>query len=656
MSSVSAIRAAPQPIRLRRLRPLDGLAAWLLGAVPVAYLALSGGGYDIIARSEVALVLWSLVFLGVLIGVLPTARLTTTAWVGLALLGAYLAWTWAAVGWSQSHERTLAEVARVASYLGILAVGLSVVSNRNMRDLLNGLATAIAMVAALAVISRLVPSWFPADSAQGIYATSRLRYPFDYSDAVGEFAAIGLPLLFYIATSARTLWGRALAAAALPVLVLCLVMTVSRGGLLAALVGILVFFALVPERLPRLVTALVAGAGSTVVTWALLSRPAVRDEFLAPGPAEQRHAVLATLLVACAAIALIHAGVTLAARAPAVRSRLQVSPKTGRVIAVLILVAAIAGIVAAIATGTDHRLWQEFKRPNPIVSSNQYHRLLSIAGSHRYQYWQAALHAFHAHPWKGIGPGTFEFYWAQHNSLNEFVRNAHSLYIETLAELGVVGLILIGGFIAFTLTAGTTRALLAPAPGRALIATSVAGFAAFAVSASLDWVWQIGVLPMVAMLLAVGALGRRRTGSPGGGELASRATRLPATRVVLAGGFVAALVAIAVPLTSTIAVRSSQAAARSGDYRSALREALSAQRIEPSAATPRLQRALVLERTGDLLGARKAIAEAESREPTNWRIWLTASRLDAKSGHPQLALADYRRANALNPSSPLFKS
>jgi tetratricopeptide (TPR) repeat protein len=333
-----------------------------------------------------------------------------------------------------------------------------------------------------------------------------------------------------------------------------------------------------------------------------------------------------------------------------------VSRGAARAVTALILAAVVAAVVALVATGTDNELWQQFKQPTAPATSNQYHRLLSIAGSHRYQYWHVAMRAFDAHPWKGIGPGTFEFYWAQRDPIAEFVRNAHSLYVETLAELGIVGLALIGGFVVFVLVAGSIRALRAPPPTRLLIATAVAGFAAFAASASFDWVWQMGVIPIVAMLLAAGAVASLR--EEAAAVIASRrpGTRFVATRLLLAAGFVAALVAIAIPLTSTIAVRSSEAADRAGNYRAALKDALSAQRIEPSAATPRLQRAQVLEQMGDLAGATRAIDEAETREPTNWRIWLVASRLAGKTGQPQLALADYRRARSLNPSSPLFRS
>src|SRR5437764_1407132 len=84
-------------------------------------------------------------------------------------------------GWSRTEEQTLAETARVAMYLGVLVLGLSMSTRASIRGLLLGLASAIAVVSGLAVLSKLVPSWFPADTSARLYATPRLRYPFDYS-------------------------------------------------------------------------------------------------------------------------------------------------------------------------------------------------------------------------------------------------------------------------------------------------------------------------------------------------------------------------------------------------------------------------------------------------------------------------------------------
>lgn len=648
-----AVLSVPQsrPSRLRRPPQLAFVAVWLLGFAPVVYLALEGGGYDLVTRSEVGVALWWIVVLGALVGVLPRARFSPGAWAAVALFAGYLAWTWLAVGWSESAERTLAEAARVATYLGFFVLGLCVVDRSTLRHLINGLGCAIGVVAAIAVLSRLHPAWFPSNNPTGFYATARLAYPLNYSDATGEFAALGLPLLLYVATEARTLAGRAFAAGALPIVVLCVGLTVSRGGILAAVVGVLVFFCVAPDRLPRLATGIVAAAGSAVVMYAVLRRPLVRDANLSSGAplASQQHAMLAIVLLACAGVALVQAGITLGVRHGVWPEWLVVPRRRARIAVAVALAVVVAVVIAGIAAGVDHRLWQQFKQPNPPVGGNPYSRLLSISGSHRYQYWVAAIHAFESSPWKGIGPGTFEFYWAQHNSLGEFVVNAHSLYVETLAELGIVGLLLVGGLVLFVLAAGWLRAYRATPTIRSQIAAAVAGFAGFAAAASFDWVWQIAVIPLIGLLLAAGALVNLRDG-----VRMHSARRLVLTRIALALGALPALVAIVIPLAQTLQVQASQAADRAGQYEAALSDAVSAQRVEPQAATPRLQRALILEQLGDIAGAAQAVAQAAAREPTNWRIWLVASRIATEGDRPRVALADYERARQLNPTSPIF--
>jgi hypothetical protein len=614
------------------------------------YLALSGGGYDIIARSEIGVVAWWIVLLGALVGILPRRPWRPRAWIAAGLFAGFFVWTWIAAGWSGSEEQTLAETARLATYLGVLVLGLSLMTRVGARTMLYGLASAIALVSALAVLSRLIPSWFPADTSANLYATSRLRYPFDYSDGVGEFAALGLPLLLFAATGARSLAARGLSAAALPVVVLCIAMTVSRGGILAAFIGLTFFFALVPDRLPRLVTALVAAAASAVEIAALVNRPGLRNT-LGIAPAGDRHSMLVITIVAALLVGLVQVALTLVARRVHRPGWLRFSRRGTLGVGCLLVTAAVTAIAILIAAGTARHLWTEFKQPNPPATGNTYARLLSIAGSHRYQYWQVAIHAFDSSPVKGIGPGTFQFYWSQHQTLGEFVRNAHSLWIETLAEAGIIGLALIGGFFAFVLIAGSVRAARMPPELRLPAATAVAGVAAFCAPAAFDWVWQIGVVPLVALLLVAVALGPVHHR---GRRSKLSWWRLDRTRVGLVIGAVVALWAIIVPLSSTIALRSSQSAVRAGDFTSALSDAATAQRIEPGAASPRLQRALILEQLDDITGAAQAISQAQAREPTNWRIWLVASRIATEQDKPRLALAYYRRARSLNPTSPIF--
>jgi O-Antigen ligase len=467
---------------------------------------------------------------------------------------------------------------------------------------------------------------------------------------VGEFAALGLPLLLFVATSARTRLGRSLAAAGLPVVALCVALTVSRGGVLACAVGLIAFFALVPDRLPRFATAVVAAAATAIPVATLLRHPGERAALLLHASASERHKLLAVVLVTCAGVAVVQLAITLVVR-HGVRPRfLRFSRRQAVAVAAVLVAGAAALVIAGAVTGVERHLWEEFKRPNPPTSSNIVARLLSVAGSHRYQYWHAADKAFDAHPWKGIGPGTFQFFWAQHNSLSEYVQNAHSLYFETLAETGVVGLVLIGGLVVFVVVGGAVRALRTTAASRLAIATAVAGFAAFAAAAAFDWVWQIGVIPIVALLLAAVAVSGLRDRERIGPE-----QRLAVVRVVVVAGAVVALWRIGVPLASTVEVRSSQAAAKVGAWPAALRDADVAQSLEPGAASPRLQRALVLEAVGDLGAARRTVTEALEREPTNSAPWLIASRLATEANRPRLAFAYWQRARVLDRTSPTFQ-
>ncbi len=150
-------------------------------------------------------------------------------------------------------------------------------------------------------------------------------------------------------------------------------------------------------------------------------------------------------------------------------------------------------------------------------------------------------------------------------------------------------------------------------PLRAIIATAVAGVFAFCAAASFDWTWQIGVIPMVTMLLAATTLVSEHQHVGQAVKMIPPAPRASWTRgrrllprLILPPAAVLALILIAIPLASTIEVYASQAAARQGHLRQALADANSAQAIEPGAASPYLQQALVLEHANDIPAASEA--------------------------------------------------
>ena len=553
--------------------------------------------------------------------------------------------------WTESAEQTSAEIAQVASYLGVFALALFVRDARGARRMVGAVGTGIAFIAIVALLSRLHPSWFPAATQTGKFLLTgreRLSYPLDYWNGLAALTAIGLPLLLQAATCVKSTLLRALAAAALPAMALTIFLTLSRGGIVAAVVALAVFMAFTSDRLPKLLILLVAGAGGGILIDGAIQRSALRHGFLNSAAHHQGNEILAMTVVVCVGVGLIHAGISLVL-AHDMRPRWTFVSRRRSLI--LALAGVLAVVIAAGALNTPSRAshaWSEFKQPSGGPGKGT-ERLGSIAGESRYQFWSAAVKEAESKPLTGSGSGTFQFWWARNGTIPESVIDTHSLYLQTFGELGIVGVVLLAAFLLTILVGGGRNVVRAGQRIRPQLAAALAGCVAFCVTAAFDWTWQIPVLPVALLLLAsvlVTAGGRsQRSRKPG--------LRLP-LRAVTAATAVAAIVAIAIPLASSTLVRQSQADARAGNLTAALGAARSAQNAQPDAATPRLQQALLLEARGAPRLAAGAARGATEREPTNWRTWLVLFRANAKLGLASAAVRDYRRAKSLDPLSPLF--
>jgi hypothetical protein len=651
--------ALAQPRRLSARLDPPAIAAWTLAFAVVAYLALSNGGYDTIVRSQVGVAVWWVVLLGALAGVLPR-RIPRVGWVAIGLLAAFALWTGLATGWSESAERSTIELGRVAAYLGVLVLAITLQGRTAARHTINGLACAIGFVTVLAVLSRLHPQWFPVNDHLdflGQTSARKLSYPLNYWNALAAFAAIGVPLLLGVALGARTLVGQAVAAAALPLSALCIYLTISRGGALALVVGIVVFLAFVPKRLDAIGTLVVSGVGSAILLSAASQRDALQDGVSTAAALDQGTSLLWLAVIVCAGVALLQVATGLAARHITRPARLAPNRRT-TVLRSLVLVEVV--VVAAIFAGAPGYVgdrWQEFKAPSASVApggaDNVFSRLQGVNGNGRYQYWQAARDAEQTAPLKGIGPGTFEFWWSRHGTTPGFVRDAHSLYFETLAETGIPGFALLVGLLALLLGAAVVRSLRSPPGLRIWIAAAVGGLAAFLTSAAFEWVWEMGAITCAVMVLgAVIVAGRDDPAVEESTPPAPSRRLLPRASLALLAAV--ALGAVAVPMAGALATRDSVDAAAEGRIAAALEDSRTAQRVQPYAASPRLQQALVLEQAGALSDASVAARAAAAEEPTNWRTWFTLARIDARLGNADVAINELRKARRLNPRSPLL--
>lgn len=664
-----------EPVAPETRRPrLDARAAWIwvLSAGLVLYLGIDGGGYDLVVRNQAGVVVWWIVLLGAAFGVLPAARLSRAGWAAVALFGGFLLWSAIASTWSLSSERSLDEVSRVACYFGVLFLALITYPDRRraLRHAVGAVASALVVVIALAVLSRLRPGMFPSAQPPAFLpgTKGRLGWPLDYWNGLAALVALAVPLLLGIATSARRTIIQALAAAAIPMAALCGYLTLSRGGAIAAAFAIAVFIAVAPERIPKLATLALTGAGSAILIAAASHRSAVEQGLTG---ADARHEG-ATLLLAVVAVCVL-AGVgqsVIGTVARRVRSRgLLTVPK--RQARALLAIALAAGLVAFLALHGPARIahgWQQFKGPN-VASLGQsgLARYTTLSGESRYDFWKVGIHAMPGHWLGGWGPGTFQLLWLPRAPFPGYVINAHSLYVETLTDVGLVGLALLVAFFLTVFGAVLHRAVRGGGvEARGYVAAVAGATAAFMVSAAVDWIWQLPVLPVALLLLVAAVLAPARAAAPPGERPAPESAGLGAVirrrwrRWTLRAGLLAlaagALVAIGVPLTATSDVRRSQADANAGNYAAALAKARSATHVEPGAASADLQVALVLELERRFTPAVNAARAATRDEPANWQTWLVRSRIEAEAGHPLLAVDFYRRARMLNPQSSIFRS
>jgi hypothetical protein len=632
------------------------VSTWLLGFVLIVYLGLKGGGFDPLVYNQVGIAVWWIVLATVAVGALPRRQPSAIAWVALGLLAAFVAWTAFSLIWTESAEKTSEELARVAGYLGVFALALFARRPKGARRMVGAVAAGISVIAIIALLSRLHPGWFPAADQTAQFLSSgreRLSYPLNYWNALAALIAIGLPLLLQVATGARSIALRALAAAAMPALILAALFTFSRGGIAACILALAVFLALTSDRLPKLSTLLVAGAGGAVLVAGALGRDDLRHGLDTATAHHQGNELLTWAIVVCLVVGAVQAAISVALERDMRPRWTQVSRQQSLAI---VGVTAVVVLVAAIAAGAPGKVsngWDEFKEPS-VLPGRGTERLSKASGESRYQFWSSAYREFESKPLTGTGSGTFEFWWTRDGDTGDVVDNAHSLYMETLGELGLVGAALLVGFFLVVLVGGGVAALRAGDLRAPPLAAAVAGVVAFCFTSIFDWMWQVPVLPVATLLLAAVLV------SHAVGSRAGRAKRGPVpfnvpARIAVAIVALAAVIAIAIPLASISLVRQSQDESRAGDLSAALDDAKSAQNVEPDAASPRLQEALILESDGNLTDAAAAAQAATERESTNWQLWLVLSRIEAQRGNAAAAIRYYEKARSLSPTAPLFR-
>ena len=618
-------------------------------AAGVFWLAYDEGTYGLTSRNSVAVVvLWAIV-LASAAQLWPASRIPRSALVSGSLLGAFALWTGLSALWAASPEKAFNEFDRVFLFLAVFTLAVVAAPRGSARRWLAGLALGLTAVAVIALVSRLFPHSF-GDTTQLAQvfptASKRLSFPVDYWNGLATLVALAIPCLLYFAAESRAVV-RGLAVAPLPALTATLYLTSSRGGWVAAAIAIVVLMALTSRRWATAGALLIGGAASAGAVAVLLSRDELVDSPLTSSVAESQGRSAALLIAGLCAVA----GVGYALLASVVPA----PPRASRAAATVFAAALVLLAFAAAVASHPVRHYENFKEiPPELTGASVQEHLFSTSGNGRWQWWTSAVDEWQTRPIEGRGAGSYEAWWAEHASIPAFVRDAHSLYLETLGELGLVGLALLLAFFVSCLVAGARRLAGRTEGERAAVAALLALVGAFLFEAGIDWMWELTVVSVVA-ILALGLLTGPATEPELSGLRAVEARRgRPVFRIALAAIAFGLIVAEAIPLLANMEVRKSQDSVNSGNLVEALDQAESARSIQPWAASPYLQLALVQELGGRTDEALVSIETALEHDQSDWRLWLVAARIQTKAGEIADARQSLAKARELNPKSQLF--
>jgi len=640
------IRAAPTAVDAARARAWPALGILAVLGLALGLSPFAAGYYDASIWAPAGLALLIVLTAAMIAG--PVARprgaiAASGAIAALALLSLLSAL------WTDSIEQAVVDGNRLLVYATALA--LLVVLLRSDRGTV--LAFGAFVAGAVAVAGWVLAGMLRGD--ESLLLGGRLHEPLGYINGQASFFVLAFwPCLALAerrrgAAAATPLAGLGLTGATL--FAGLVVLGQSRGAVLAAGLSLLVVCALLPGRLRRVVALLV---GAACLAPAM---PALLDVYRGGTSAEELRSGAGALLLAAAAGGAVWATlVAFERRASASGLRLRRAVTVG--IACLTLVGAAVGIASTgpIASFLD-RQYTAFVTLGGPQGEATASRLASGAGN-RYDYWRIAVDAWQAHPLAGVGAGGYDKPYFAQRTTSEDIRQPHSLPLQVLAELGIVGGLLFAAALAL-IAAGTWRRIRAG--GRApVVVVSLGVVTAWLAHTSVDWMHLLPGLTGVALLGAAVLLRpaagcgeiRADADAEGGSAAPPQRLRTRLAPAILVGVAItiAALSLSRQGLSEHYVERAQSALAR--DPERALVEANRALRLDREAIAAYYAKAAALARFGEGDAARAVLLDATRREPQNFVTWALLGDLSVRLGDLRAARADYRRAHRLNPRDP----
>jgi UDP-GlcNAc:undecaprenyl-phosphate GlcNAc-1-phosphate transferase len=583
-------------------------------------------------------------------------------------------WSLSSTAWAESVENAVVSGNRWLAYGALLLLMLVLLRGERRAAVLLGVVGVGVGAVALSVLARLLGG-----DPGALFLGGRLNAPLGYINGEGCLFVMGFWLCMAAAESRRALLSGP--AAAMATLMACLaLLSQSRGTALAMLCSLIAVVAFAPGRTRRVYGVLAVAVGVVLAAPDLLH--VYSDTVagtVAPGIAHAagRAALLASLGVGIAWAALT-GGWELLFRASEAR-------RVKWVGSWLLVLPALVALVVTI--GSVHRIerdvrtqWDSFTHlaaPSDSTSSATQSRLLSGAGN-RYDYWRIAWRVWREHPVLGVGAGNYPRDYYQLRATTEDIEQPHSVELQSLAELGIPGLLLLACFVlgaawgAFKMAKRARHGALS----RALMVGALGAFVAWLAQTSVDWMHLLPGLSAiaiagVAVLVSPRLVGGQGEGEPrrdgamsskGGSTVGAIATEVSRPRLgVFQGRIAVALGGSMVLATLVVAGASLSRQGLADFYRaraeqefsarpaSALTDANRSLAIDSDSVQSYYVKASALARFNQARSAEQALRAALAHEPNNYVTWALLGDVAVRQGKLSSAKLDYKRSHRLNP-------
>jgi UDP-GlcNAc:undecaprenyl-phosphate GlcNAc-1-phosphate transferase len=621
---------------LLRTYPLE-VALVLVVAASCGLSPFFYGFYDLGTWGPIALGLLA-VLLGLVVARPAVPR--PAALVALASLAGLAVWSLVSQSWAGSPGNALIEANRWMLYATLFGILLLLIRDDRLGKLL--LAATAGLVVALGLY--VVFSMLGGDGS--LFLTKRLNDPLGYVNGEASYFLLGIWPLIAVAERARPwLAGAALGGATM--LASLVVLCETRAVVPAIVLSAAALLVLVPGRARRGWALVTIVAGVAAISSPLLHVFDQPSQTVSASSATG--AAIAILVAAAVTGAVWAAAITVAGRAAPIAG-----PITRRAPAVALVAVVLAGVAAAAVTINDPahaigRQWDAFTKLQ--VTGTDQTRFLS-GGGNRYDYWRIAMNELRDEPVRGTGAGSYQFTYFKERRTSEDIRQPHSLELQALAELGIVGGLLVAGFVVAVLVGLARRAAQARRSDRDAGMVVAAGgiFLVWLVHTSVDWIHLLPGVTGAALAAAVVLLSPwRRVAAGPRGRWHTVAIGCCALLVVAAAVFLG---------RATLADRHAKDAAGlvATDPREAIREADRSLALNRDSVPTYYTRASAYARLNDYPRARGSLLDALHVERHNFVTWALLGDLAVRHGDAALAKHYYRTALGLNPRDPQLRT